>query len=107
MGCRQAGRQAQQRRPLRIPLVPTTACIPAPAFLWQVNGSRGVVTRLLSRGEFEADLHTQIAAARRAMRGAAGGAAALLSPGGSGPLDMGRAAMQYEKLARQLQVFQK
>lgn len=62
-----------------------------------------MVTRLLSRDEYEQDLSRQIAAARKAMRGLGGGA---LSPGG-GQLDLGRAAALHERLLRQLQVFQK
>lgn len=79
----------------------------------QVNGSRGVVTRFLSRDEYINQLRGEMAAAKRAASRPGGGGDLPLSPGlgGGGPLSplsaQRAAAMKLDKVARQLQIASK
>ncbi|PRW56986.1 DNA helicase ATP-dependent [Chlorella sorokiniana] len=70
-----------------------------------VNGSRGVVTRFMTRAEYEADLRSQLAAAKRALKRGSGDP--LLSPGGGGGGGLSSAGMQMERVSRQLQLLGK
>lgn len=79
------------------PSLPPTPC------LFQVNGSRGVVTRFMNRAEYEADLRSQLTAAKRALK--RGGADLPLSPGGGGGLSS--VGAQLERVSRQLQLLSK
>lgn len=74
-----------------------------PTRLPQVNGSRGVVTRFITRAEYEGDLRSQMAAAKRALKRS--GAEPGLPPGdGSGA---SAAGAQLERVSRQLQMLSK
>lgn len=66
----------------------------------QVNGSRGVVTRFMSRADYEAELRSQLAAAKRSLKR---GGDLPLSPGGGGG-GLSSAGAQLERVSRQLQL---
>lgn len=73
--------------------------MPRTCFHPQVNGSRGVVTRFMSRADYEAELRSQLAAAKRSLKR---GGDLPLSPGGGGGLSS--AGAQLERVSRQLQL---